>query len=50
VEIIGVGKPEEVKKIVDGIIISSKASENEIYRQLEPLQNYGVSVYKLYNT
>lgn len=50
IEIIALGQPEEVKKTVDAIIISSKASENEIYNQIKYLINYGVNIYKLYET
>ncbi|RJP85539.1 MAG: methyltransferase domain-containing protein [Desulfobacteraceae bacterium] len=49
VEIIGYVDPESTAKLVDAIVISSKASENEIYNQIEHLQKYGISVYKLYD-
>jgi len=42
-------EPEEIKKMIDGIIISSFAFENEIYKQIEFLRNYGITIYKLYN-
>lgn len=49
VEIIGFGEPESVAELVDSIVISSKASENEIYDQIKHLRAYGISVYKLYD-
>jgi len=49
VKIIGFDKPESVAEIVDSIIISSKASEKEIYNQIKHLQEYGINVYKLYD-
>jgi SAM-dependent methyltransferase len=48
VEIIGFAKPERAAELVDSIVISSKASETEIYNQIKHLQEYGISVYKLY--
>jgi SAM-dependent methyltransferase len=48
VNIIGYENPESVAEIVDAIIISSKASEDEIYNQIKHLQEYGIGVYKLY--
>lgn len=49
VQVIPLGKPEEVKAMLDGIIISSCAFENEIYDQIKYLQNYGINIYKLYD-
>ena len=49
VEIIGLTRPENVAELVDAIVISSKASETEIYNQIKYLQEYGISVYKLYD-
>jgi len=37
------------KQVVDAVIISSKASENEIYKQLSYLEKSGIRVYKLYD-
>ena len=45
----GLTTPERVAERVDSIIISSKASETEIYNQIEYLQEYGIDVYKLYD-
>ncbi|MEW6659539.1 MAG: methyltransferase domain-containing protein [Thermodesulfobacteriota bacterium] len=49
VQVVSLDKPEEVKKRLDGIIISSFAFENEIYNQIKYLQDYGINVYKLYD-
>lgn len=49
VEIIGYDNPESIAMLVDSIIISSKASENEIYNQIKHLEEYGVSIHKLYD-
>jgi len=43
------GHPEQVNALVDAIVISSKASENEIYKQLSYLKEFGIEVYKLYD-
>ena len=42
-------KPEQVKSLVDAIVISSKAHENDIYRQISHLEKHGLKVYKLYD-
>lgn len=49
VEIVGFDKPEKVAELVDSILISSKASETEIFNQIKYFQEYGVNVYKLYD-
>jgi 2-polyprenyl-3-methyl-5-hydroxy-6-metoxy-1,4-benzoquinol methylase len=49
VQVVPLGKPEEVRKMIDGIIISSLAFENEIYNQIKYLQDYGINIYKLYD-
>ena len=40
--------PSEVKRDIDAIIISSRASEDAIYRQISHLRDAGVRVYRLY--
>ena len=40
--------PEDAKDEVDGILISSLASEDEIFDQLRPLQSHGIKIYRLY--
>lgn len=40
---------EAMKSYADAIIISSKCSENDIYKQLSYLEDAGIGVYKLYN-
>lgn len=49
IEIIGFTDPESAAKLVDAIVISSKAAENEIYNKIKYLQEYGISIYKLYD-
>ncbi len=49
IEIIGLGKPEDAAKLVDAIVISSKASENEIFDQISFLEKSGIKIYKLYS-
>ncbi len=41
--------PEKTKKEIETIIISSRAFENEIYKQISYLEEYGIKIYKLYN-
>ncbi len=42
------GKPDEIKKTIDSILISSEASEDIIYKQISYLENHGINVYRLY--
>lgn len=49
IEIIGFAGPESATELVDVIVISSKASESEIYEQIKYLRDYGIRVYKLYD-
>ena len=49
VEIMGLTVPESAAELVDAIVISSKASETEIYEQIKYLQEYGIRIYKLYD-
>lgn len=42
------GEPDEIKKKIDSILISSEASEDIIYNQIKYLQNYGIKIYRLY--
>jgi len=39
----------EVLSEIDAILISSEASEEQIYRQLKPLEAHGLKIYKLYS-
>ncbi len=44
--------PDDPKKVlsdIEAILISSEASEEQIYRQLKPLEKYGLAIYKLYS-
>ena len=41
---------EDVKKYIDAILISSEASEEKIYHQIEFLSGNGIQVYRLYST
>ena len=43
------GRPEQVRSLVDAIVISSKASENQIYNQIRYLKEHGIQIYKLYD-
>lgn len=38
----------DAKKDIDAILISSEASEDEIYKQLNYLENYGILIHQLY--
>lgn len=49
IKIIGLEKPEDAAKLVDVIVISSKASEDEIFDQISFLEESGIKVYKLYS-
>jgi 2-polyprenyl-3-methyl-5-hydroxy-6-metoxy-1,4-benzoquinol methylase len=49
VQVTGMESPEGAARMVDSILISSRASENEIYDQIAYLEEYGIRVYKLYN-
>lgn len=40
--------PVEAKAAVDAILISSLASEDEIFKQLAPLRLHGIQIYRLY--
>lgn len=42
------GKPEDIKKRIDAILISSEASEDIIYKQISYLEDYGIRIYRLY--
>lgn len=42
-------KPIDIKKRIDGILISSEASEDIIYKQIGYLENYGVKIHRLYD-
>ena len=41
-------KPNEIKKTIDAILISSEASEDIIYKQISYLENHGIKIYRLY--
>ena len=43
------GKPDEIKKTIDSILISSEASEDIIYKQISYLENHGIEIYRLYH-
>jgi SAM-dependent methyltransferase len=43
------GTPMEVLSEIDAVLISSEASEEQIYRQLKPLEAHGLRIYKLYS-
>lgn len=43
------GKPEEIRKKVDAILISSEASEDIIYEQISFLEKCGIKVHRLYH-
>jgi len=49
VQVVPLGNPEDLKDMLDGIVISSFAFENEIYNQIKYLQDYGINIYKLYD-
>jgi 2-polyprenyl-3-methyl-5-hydroxy-6-metoxy-1,4-benzoquinol methylase len=42
--------PADAKVEVDAILISSLASEDEIFEQLRPLQSHGIKIFRLYGT
>ncbi|MBF0594172.1 MAG: methyltransferase domain-containing protein [Candidatus Omnitrophica bacterium] len=42
------GNIEDVKKRIDAILISSEASENDIYQQIGHLEGHGIRIYRLY--
>ena len=43
------GFPDEVKKRIDSILISSEASEDIIYQQIAYLESHGIKIYRLYH-
>lgn len=43
------GRPDEIKKTIDSILISSEASEDIIYKQISYLENHGIKIYRLYH-
>jgi 2-polyprenyl-3-methyl-5-hydroxy-6-metoxy-1,4-benzoquinol methylase len=49
IQIVGMKDPEGAAKIVDSIIISSRASEREIYGQIVYLEKYGIKIFRLYD-
>ena len=48
-KVVALEDPSKLKNEIDAVLISSEASENEIYEQIKFLEKYEIKIYKLYN-